>query len=78
MADAAEGDVDLNVVRPGLATGDPHRFQRFVASTGAIGIYKHQNNSSWLPGKGGSAQATCIARQRLLRRSGKMISQHSC
>lgn len=41
MADAAVGDVDLDVVRPRLAANNVERRQRRVSGVGAIGFYCH-------------------------------------
>jgi hypothetical protein len=43
MADAAEGNVDLHIVGGGGAAVDLHRLKGFVASVGAVGLYKHGN-----------------------------------
>ena len=56
MADAAIGDIDLDVVRAGRAARDVDRLERLVAGMGAVGIHKHQGllinaaaNSGGLP-----------------------------
>lgn len=41
VADAAEGDVDLDIMHAGRAAGDLQRFERLVARVGAIGFHKH-------------------------------------
>jgi hypothetical protein len=41
VADAAIGDLDLDVVRTDGAAGDVHRFQRLVGGEGAIGFDGH-------------------------------------
>src|SRR5690606_11574015 len=41
VADAAVGDSDAHVLRPGGAAGDPDRLQRTVAGVGAPGFYVH-------------------------------------
>ncbi len=41
MADAAEGDIDLHVVRGWRTAFDLHGLKGFVASVGAIGLYEH-------------------------------------
>jgi hypothetical protein len=41
MADAAEGNINLHVVRAGCAAGNPQRFKGFVPRVSAISIYLH-------------------------------------
>jgi len=41
MADAAEGDIDLNVMCGGEAAFDLQRLKGFVARMSTIGVYKH-------------------------------------
>jgi hypothetical protein len=41
MADAAIGNVDLNVMRPRVAAGDFHGLKRLVAGMGAVGTNFH-------------------------------------
>jgi hypothetical protein len=43
MADATEGDIDLHIMGGRRAAVDLHRLKGFVASVGAVGLYKHGN-----------------------------------
>ncbi|GID07460.1 hypothetical protein TMM008_46620 [Pseudomonas sp. 008] len=41
MADAAKGDIDLNVMGGGCTANDLQRFKGLVARMSTIGLYKH-------------------------------------
>jgi hypothetical protein len=63
MADAAEGDIDLNIMGCRLAAIDLHRLKGFVASVSAIGLYKHGRDLKGFVGWtfSRSAKALCSA-----------------
>lgn len=43
MANAAKGDIDLNIMGGGSTATDLHRLKGFVARLSTIGLYKHEN-----------------------------------
>lgn len=43
MADATEGDINLDVMGRGCTAVDLHGLKGFVASVGTVGLYKHGN-----------------------------------
>ncbi|VVM36361.1 hypothetical protein PS862_02796 [Pseudomonas fluorescens] len=63
MADATEGDVDLNIMGCRRAATDLHRLKGFVASVSAIGLYKHVRDLKGFVGWtfSRSAKALCSA-----------------
>ena len=63
MADATEGDIDLNIMGCRRAAIDLHRLKGFVASVSAIGLYKHGRDLKGFVGWTFSrwAKASCSA-----------------